>query len=276
MDTIPHIISASRRCDLPAYYGDWFMQCLNSGVAHYRHPYSGTPLEVSLQREDVIGFVFWSKDFSPFKTLLAEIAHRGFPFYCQFTITGLDAPLEPHLPPLDERLACFRALAEHYGPDHMVWRFDPIVISTVCSTDQTFSRFARLCDKLYDTTDECVVSFMQHYRKVDARLKRLEQESSVRVIDTSDDERRALLARMANHAQRHGMRVTVCCQDGLVGGTVGKAHCVDVDRFARFLPGSLPDVPRQGTRRECGCSYSVDIGTYGQCGHECVYCYARR
>jgi hypothetical protein len=272
----PHIISASRRCDVPAHHGDWFMQCLSAGIVTYRHPFSGAPQAASLRRDDVIGFVFWSKDFLPFEHHLNELEQCGYPFYCQFTITGLDAPLEPHLPPLQQRLDCFRRLAECHGPARVVWRFDPIVISSGCSVDKTCERFTRMCDSLAGCTDTCVVSFMQHYTKVDARLARVAERTGIRVVDLPDTDRRALLTRMAQHAATVGIGVTVCCQDELVGGEVGKAHCVDIERFARFLAEPLPDVPRQGTRKQCGCSHSVDIGAYGRCGHGCAYCYASR
>jgi len=270
----PQLISVSRRTDVPALHGPWFVAQLDQGYADCRNPFGGTVRRISLAREEVTGFVFWSKNFTPFVPVLDEVARRGFPFYCLFTITGLDAPLEPDLPPLPERLACFTDLCRRFGPDRVVWRFDPIVISNRHSSGLTIERFRTLAGALAGSTNECIVSFVQFYAKVRRRLAVLEKESGITVRDPSADGKREMLAKVAHHAAAHGMRLNVCCQDDLVGGPVGKAHCVDIERFRRCVPNALPDVPRKGTRRECGCSFSRDIGTYHTCRQSCAYCYA--
>jgi hypothetical protein len=61
-----HIISASRRTDIPAFYGRWFMGRLQEGFAGVVNPFGGQRFVVSLKPEDVAAFVFWSKDFTPF------------------------------------------------------------------------------------------------------------------------------------------------------------------------------------------------------------------
>jgi hypothetical protein len=60
------IISVSRRTDIPAFYGDWFMRRLKEGFAGVVNPYGGRRYIVSLEPKDAVCFVFWSKDFSPF------------------------------------------------------------------------------------------------------------------------------------------------------------------------------------------------------------------
>ena len=60
---MPRIISVSRRSDIPAFYGDWFMNRLKAGVAEYVNPFNGKKYDVSLKLEDVVAFVFWSKIF---------------------------------------------------------------------------------------------------------------------------------------------------------------------------------------------------------------------
>jgi len=59
-------ISVSRRTDILAFYGDWFMGRLKEGVVGVVGPFGGQKYIVSLQPEDVTCFVFWSKDFTPF------------------------------------------------------------------------------------------------------------------------------------------------------------------------------------------------------------------
>ena len=44
------IISVSRRTDIPAFYGDWFMNRLKEGFAGYINPFGGQKYIVSLTK----------------------------------------------------------------------------------------------------------------------------------------------------------------------------------------------------------------------------------
>lgn len=83
------IISISRRTDIPAFYGDWFMGRLKNGFAGVVNPFSGQKYIVSLRPQDVICFVFWSKDFSHFLENLKIIDSSGYRFYLNYTVTAL-------------------------------------------------------------------------------------------------------------------------------------------------------------------------------------------
>ena len=270
----PSIISVSRRSDIPAWHGAWFMHCLDEGYAEFLNPFNRKPVHVSLLPDDVLGFVFWSKNFIPFMDSLDSVARRDYPFYCHYTITGLPDLLEPCLPPVNDRLACFKHLSDRLGPDRVIWRFDPIVISNTLSPDATFERFVSLTDRIVGCTRLCCVSFVQMYRKVMRRMAELETSGDFSLSDPSTDEKRALLARMADYASQAGIRLAVCCQDDLIGGLIDKAHCVDRDVLLSHSAIILPAIPRKGTRAMCGCSFSRDIGTYNTCNHHCRYCYA--
>ena len=87
------IISVSRRTDIPAFYGDWFMGRVREGFAGVVHPFGGRKYIVSLRPEDVACFVFWSKDFSPFIEHLKTLDNLGYTFYFNYTVTGLPARL---------------------------------------------------------------------------------------------------------------------------------------------------------------------------------------
>ncbi len=251
------------------------MDCLARNRARFAHPYTHEHLTVSLAPDDVIGFVFWSKDFRAFHPALQLVRERGTPFYCLYTITGLAAPFEQHAASLDERIEDFQRLSEEFGPDRMSWRFDPIVISSLTPPRETQERFAYIARRLSACTRDCIVSFMQSYPHVARRVQELSARRHVIVHDPPPDDKRALLCALAARARTYGIRVRVCCQDDLIVPPLAKAHCVDSTRVRQLSGAALPDVPRRGTRRQCGCSASCDIGTYQSCPHECVYCYAR-
>ena len=60
------ILSASRRTDIPAFYGDWLMNRLRAGFLLVRNPRN--PRQVSridLSPENVDCIVFWTKNPAP-------------------------------------------------------------------------------------------------------------------------------------------------------------------------------------------------------------------
>jgi hypothetical protein len=124
------IISVSRRTDIPAFYGDWFMNRLNDGFAGVVNPFGGQRYIVSLKPQDVVCFVFWSKNFAPFLEDLKAIDRMGYKFYFNYTVTGLPTVFESNV---DKQTAIetLKQLSQMYSPRHINWRFDPIIISSI-------------------------------------------------------------------------------------------------------------------------------------------------
>lgn len=83
-----NIISASRRTDIPAFHLDRFFRALQKGSYDFIAPYNSKPAVVSLTKDDVLCFVFWSKDYGPFTERLDEFDSYGMPAYFHHTITG--------------------------------------------------------------------------------------------------------------------------------------------------------------------------------------------
>src|SRR5512134_2801923 len=105
------IVSASRRTDIPAFHAAWFA----AARAAFRAPYSGKPAVVSLAREDVAAFVFWTRNPVPFLPVLSRLEAAGYPSIFHFTLTGLPGELEPSVPDTAEGLRTFRALSRIVG-----------------------------------------------------------------------------------------------------------------------------------------------------------------
>ncbi|HIJ96789.1 MAG TPA: DUF1848 family protein [Desulfuromonadales bacterium] len=82
------IISASRRTDIPAFYATWLMNRIRAGYCYYPNPIFPAKLHrVSLLKEDVSGFVFWTRHPAPLMPYLPELDKAGFPYYFQYTVT---------------------------------------------------------------------------------------------------------------------------------------------------------------------------------------------
>ena len=169
------IISASRRTDIPAYYAEWFMSRIQAGLCIVPNPYNPKQeTRVSLQPEDVDAIVFWSKNPEPLLKHIQSLESAGFRFYFQYTLNSYPSDLEPNLPKESERVRTFQTLADRVGPDRVIWRYDPIVLSNRTDADFHRLQFARLCRELAGHTGRVVISIVDGYAKTKAAFKRLE------------------------------------------------------------------------------------------------------
>lgn len=267
-----HVISASRRTDIPTFYMPWLMNRLAAGAVQVPNPYNGQMYTVSLLPEDVHSIVFWSKNFAPFVPFYGELADRGYRFYAQYTITGGPRALEPHVPDWTRGVATFKQLAAQTSPRHVLWRFDPIVLTNELRPDFYLKRFREIAAALHGATERCTFSFATYYGKVARRLKLAGiayQEPPLAV-------QQQMVAAMAAIAAEHGLTLYACCQEHLINGQVKQARCVDGDLLADLFPDRPLVKASKPTREGCGCVVSKDIGSYDTCPHGCLYCYANQ
>lgn len=269
------IVSASYKTDIPAFYGDWFLNRVRAGYCLMRNPYGGQIYQVSLTREDVDGFVFWTKNIGPFEAALQEVENRGFPFVIQYTINGYPRMLEFSVLDAHRAVGHMQSLAKRFGPRHLVWRYDPVVISSLTPFQFHIENFTRLARALEGSTDEVVISFSQIYKKTRRNMDWAASEFNFTWTDPTTDRKTELLCQLADIAWECGMQASICSQPDLIGGRAVAARCVDVGRLSDVAGESLV-AKVKGNREGCECNASRDIGDYDTCPHGCVYCYAVR
>jgi len=264
------IISASRRTDIPAFYSPWLLNRLRAGEVLVRNPFNRRQVSrLRLDPGQVDCLVLWTKNPAPLLPLLPLITAMGYSLVVHFTITGCDHALEPGLPALDERIATFRALAKVLGPQRVLWRFDPIVLTQSQGPEDWLIRFSWLAAQLHGYTFQCAVSFVSLYAKCRRNL------AGVDLLRVDEAAKQVLALGLAEQARFYGMRLVACCDAFLTEHCgVEPARCIDAVQLGAILGRSLRAEKDPGQRPGCGCSRSVDIGAYDCCGHGCRYCYA--
>lgn len=274
------IISASRRTDIPAFYAQWFMERVRRGFFHRVNPFNPRQVRrVSLKPEDVDTIVFWTKNPGPLLPSLAELDDRGFSYYFQFTLNPYGHPFEPNLPPLGERIETFRTLGAMIGPGRVVWRYDPLILSSLTPPEYHRELFGRTATELRGSTGRIMFSFLDFYGKAKSRLSAIERDRGIVFHDIRGEEFRngrwELLKEMRACAAENGMELYSCAEEEeLEGIGIRHGHCIDAG-LVRELSGSSAPLSRdRHQRRECGCAVSVDVGMYNSCPFRCAYCYA--
>jgi len=272
------VISASRRTDIPAFYSDWFINRIREGYAVVQNPFNNSvSSRVDLSCADVDAIVFWTRDARPMLKHLNELNERGYRYYFQYTLNAYPSLLEPRVPSAAAAVATFRDLARCIGPERVIWRFDPVVVSDATPEDWIFENFESLAMQLRGFTSRVVISFADYYAKVTRSLGRVTGSTGVRFYDVHQDPARLLrvASRLSDIALRYSMTPESCAEViDLAEVGISQGKCISDELIMSLFGIRVSSQKDKYQRKACGCVSSRDIGHYDTCVHGCVYCYA--
>lgn len=307
----PVIVSASRSTDIPAFYADWFFHRLKVGYSAWTNPFNGVKSFVSFEKCRFI--VFWSKNPKPLLAHLDELKERNIGCYIQYSLNDYETEgLEKGVPLLDDRVDTFRRLVDKLGIGHVIWRFDPLILTDRIDIDDLLRKVENIGDQLQGYTEKLVFSYadIASYKKVKANL----EKSRVNYREWTVPQMEEFAQKLSELNQKWHYQLATCGEKIDIG-QYGVQHnrCVDDDLMIRFayhdkvlmdflgveiknvetgLFGTEPistgaimlndtqyaikkkDNRDKGQRQFCGCMVSKDIGEYNTCPHLCEYCYA--
>lgn len=271
-----HVISCSRRTDVAACYTAWLAQALAARAVDVPSPYGGPVRHVSLDPADVHSIVFMSKDYGPLLANVAGVrdllgAYEQLFFH--LTLTGLGGgPLEPGVPPWRQVARQLPQLVAWAGdPRRVTVRFDPVV--HWLEGERVLSNLPEAA-AIFDATAESGVTAV---RVSIAALYPKMRRRGLAWHDPSPEERVAIAAHLSELARTRGLQLYACADPTLVAAGVCPSACIDGRLLSELHPRRLPLPIHKdpGQRPACGCTPSIDIGSYQmRCGHGCRYCYA--
>jgi len=222
--------------------------------------------------EGVDAFVFWTRDPGNILANTEELLERRFPFYVMVTVTGYPHELEPKMPKALNVLETIKALAKKIGTENLIWRYDPIILTSL--TDENFHRqnFDKLVQNLSGTVRRVIVSMYNGYFKSQTRFDILGKAGIVQLLKTGSVSQ--LLSDMAKSAEAAGMEIQSCAQkEDYSSLGIKPGACIDAALIKKLFGLELAGKDKN-QRPHCLCCKSVDIGAYGTCSAHCVYCYA--
>ena len=308
----PIIVSASRSTDIPAFYADWFFHRLKVGYSAWTNPFNGGKSYVSYQ--DTRFIVFWSKNPRPLLNHLDYLKERNIGCYIQYTLNDYEKEkLEQGVPALQQRIDTFKRLVDKLGKGHVIWRFDPLILTDDISIDTLLAKMELIGDQLKGYTEKLVYSYADilSYRKVKANL----EKSNIPYQEWTEAQMLEFAKELSALNRGWGYTLATCGEKAeLQQFGIEHNHCVDdalIIRFAyedkklmdflkvKTFPMPVPnlfgeseplpedaillpnntyathgDNRDKGQRQFCGCIVSKDIGEYNTCPHLCEYCYA--
>ena len=290
------VISVSRRCDIPRFSFDWFLEKLDAGFVEVTNPFNPRQTRrVSLLPSEAELFAFWTRDPTTILEHSMSLEGRGHRFFVMTTLTAYPTILEPNVPPTETVIRTMGLLAQKIGINRVIWRYDPIFLSNL--TDFEFHRrnFAGLAARLKGAVRRVIVSVYDEYPAAERRLRALEESGALTRLahyESGGDGLRAerpllpglreLLADLARIARAEGMEIQSCAEEDLAdcGQSddcgIRSGACIDGEYIREIFGLETPGRDRGQRRSRCRCVQSVDIGSYGRCPAGCVYCYGLR
>ncbi|MFH1190073.1 MAG: DUF1848 domain-containing protein [Candidatus Omnitrophota bacterium] len=259
-----HIISASRRTDIPAFYSEWFMNRIRAGYCTVPNPFNPKQISrVSLKPQDVHAIVFWTRDPAPMLKYLPELDKEGYKYYFQQTIIGYPRSIDPKSPPIEAAVEAFRKLSGEIGKERVIWRYDPILLSAETPEAWHIERLSYLMGELKGYANRLIISFVDQYKKMAERMAR-EVSAYNGIIEW-----------IGKRARETGIEVRTCAEEAeLEEHGIRHGNCIDGELIGKITGTSTVSKKDPGQRKLCGCVVSKDIGVNNTCLFGCKYCYA--
>jgi len=261
------IISASRRTDIPALYGEWFIRQYKKGIFYIKNPFNQSQIRiVNLKEDNVKCIVFWTKNAKPFLKKLKQI---DTPFYFLYTITNYGKILESNVPEIAESITTFKNLSLKIGNENVIWRYDPIIFTENLNESWHFKNFEFLAKNLKNYTKKCIASFIYMYKKCIKNLNTLD------IQNKSEKKLKYFIQTLEEISNKYGIETNWCCiNKNLLNKNSIKSSCINKNIIEKLTDSKLSPLKDKNQRQQCNCYPSVDIGVYNTCINGCKYCYA--
>ncbi|MCL2244285.1 MAG: DUF1848 domain-containing protein [Treponema sp.] len=283
------IVSVSRRCDIPRFQFEWFMEKINMGFVDVANPFNAAQIkrvplvparEGMRYEEGVDAFVFWTRDPGRILANADELSERGFPFYVMVSLTGYPDALEPNQPLVPQVIESIKELAQKIGSERVIWRYDPVILTSITDEKFHYWNFKGLAQNLSGSVKRVIISIFDEYKGAMKRLSALEKEGKIvmRNNDVNDDNFLGILLNLYECTIDAGMEIQSCAEKidyQSIGIKIKQGACIDAELIEKIC-GIKIDGKDKNQRQHCLCCKSVDIGAYNTCASHCVYCYAWR
>ncbi len=308
----PVIVSASRSTDIPAFYCDWFFHRLKVGYSAWTNPFNGVKMYVSYAKTRFI--VFWSKNPQPLIPYLEALKEKNIGCYIQYTLNDYQKErLEAGVPRLEQRIETFKALVRKLGVGHIIWRFDPLILTDKINIPSLLEKIKNIGNQLKGYTEKLVFSFADI--GIYAKVKRNLEDNHINYEEWTEEKMLYFAQELVKLNKELNWNFELAtCAEAIDLESIKHNHCIDDELIIRLayedkklmeflkaeilpLPPTdlfgysedLPDdvilLPNnlyaihgnnkdRGQRKFCGCINAKDIGQYNTCIHQCEYCYA--
>lgn len=259
------ILFVSGRCDIPAFYSEWFIRRYREGFVDVRNPYNPHMISrIPINPINIDCIIFCTKNPVP---LLKYIQAIKIPFFFHVTVTPYHNNIEPYVNKKNI-INTLKQLSKIIGSDRLILRYDPIFLNQQYTVAFHEKAFQHLCEQLEGSIKKIIISFVDMYKNTRKHMN----ESMIYEMNTSSIKEIAQV--IGKIAYAYHIDVQTCAElISLDEFHIHKGLCVNKYEIEQVIGRSL-STKGSSIRKNCDCLQTVDIGDYNCCRHMCKYCYA--
>lgn len=259
------ILNVSERCDIPAFYSEWFFNRIQEGYAYVRNPYFPHLVNRYQLTCDVVDLiVFCTKNPRPILKRLNDL--KDYHLYFMVTITAYQQDIEPHVISIDQAIDSLIELSQTLSVNNVSWRYDPILLNDTYQLSQHLEAFEYIASRLCGYVDHCIISFIDMYPSVQKNFDGYEIDEKTQ---------RYIVILLKKIADRYGIQLKTCGEAiDLSDLGMTKSCCISQNMVEKAIGAKINLTTTTRKRTHCYCLKSYDIGAYDSCLHGCQYCYA--
>ncbi len=256
------ILNVSGRCDIVAFYSDWFIKRYKEGFVDVRNPFN--PKMVSrIYFSDVDAIVFCTKNPNPIIPFLKELDK---PILFHVTLTPYKSDIEPGVIEKAKVIDGIKKVSKILGSENVYVRYDPIFLSEKYNIEYHVKAFDKMCKLLNGSVKHIIISFIDEYKNVRNNMNVLKMRNF------SSEDYEMIGKNFSKSARENGMSVQTCAEEiRLLEYGFLNEDCVSKALASRITGKSKF---KTWKARNNNCVEMVDIGVYNTCSHFCKYCYA--
>ncbi len=253
------VLFVSGRCDIVAFYSEWFKKRYEEGFVDVRNPFN-QKLVSRIYFSDVDLIMFCTKRPIGIVDYLEKIKQ---PILFHITITPYKEDIEPGIADKNEVIHSVKDISKIIGIENVFVRYDPIFINDKYNLEYHIKAFSKLCSLLNGYVKTIIISFMDEYKNV------INNKSILKYREIKPFQYETLAKKFNEIAGKNGITVQTC-DENLEEYGFKRGECLSKE-LAFKLTGKKE---KKWSSRECGCVQLVDIGAYNSCKNFCRYCYA--
>ncbi len=258
------VLMVSGRCDIVAFYTNWFMNRYREGYIDVRNPFYRKMVS-RIYFKDVDLILFCTKNPFPIIPYLKEIKEKVL---FHVTITPYKKDIEPGIYDKNRIIECVKEISKIIGCENVYVRYDPVFLSQKYSLEYHIKAFTKLCKLLNGYVKHIIISF------IDLKKNVLKNKNVLMYQEFSRDDYEKIGVNFSKIAQENKMTIQTCFEEeNLVNYGFIKGDCLSHELAFR-LTGKTYKKWNARKEKLCNCVEMVDIGVYNSCSHFCKYCYA--